>query len=469
MASEIGWDRPLRYRRGSPTRLDGVDIYFDFEWLDVFSDGRAQFRNGQCLAQLVRNDCPQGKVPALLLTTRDDVEERSIETDSRFVVVLNLPRYLAHATPDAAASYYAHRLDSGITSIAKLHKLVAQPAVIQAVVDKELTVDHINAWVGEDPDRIEEVARIPGVRDAVELAHGEFDVEKIAAWAAGNEKRIDQLRRIAGEHEPEGPTATFGAVVAALETLDDLDEEIVNAIESLLGPKADRDAKLRFLRALTADPTGRFATSEVLGERIGERLEDARAITAEYEALLAAPHASETALQRFIEANPWLLGLDYVQVRPRRPVPRGQVDFILERYDGFHDVLELKSPQDPIILAPDAVDGVPPAASAFALSPDLAQAMAQIHVYRDILSTDALTVDKLYGIENSRDPSVLIVIGQARLLPSHRARVLRDLNLSLHRVEIVPYDVLADRASAVLDNVELYLSESSRQTYEPTI
>jgi hypothetical protein len=35
------------------------------------------------------------------------------------------------------------------------------------------------------------------------------------------------------------------------------------------------------------------------------------------------------------------------------------MDFILERYDGFHDLLELKGRQDPIIIAPDEVDGPP--------------------------------------------------------------------------------------------------------------
>jgi hypothetical protein len=35
--------------------------------------------------------------------------------------------------------------------------------------------------------------------------------------------------------------------------------------------------------------------------------------------------------------------------------------------------------------------------------------------------------------------------------------VLAELNKSLHRVEVVPYDVLAKRALAVLSNVEKYL------------
>jgi hypothetical protein len=83
-----------------------------------------------------------------------------------------------------------------------------------------------------------------------------------------------------------------------------------------------------------------------------------------------------------------------------------------------------------------------------------------VHVYRSVLTEIAGTVDELYGLRESRDPLLVVVIGQASALPLHRLRVLRDLNLSLHRVAIVPYDVLARRARVVLDNVELHLTQA---------
>jgi hypothetical protein len=345
------------------------------------------------------------------------------------VVVVNAPNYLAQASADAAKSYYATRIGRGITGAAQLHELASRPEVVRAVVERQLSL------------------------------------EDIAEWASENEERIEQLRGIAGVGEVARPTADITEVLAAVETLDHLDAEIVRAIAGLLGKGMDREARLRFLQALTADRTGRLVTSEVLGERVVDRLADARAVTAEYSALLAAG-AGESALQNFIEKNPWLLGLDYIQVRPRRPLPRGQLDFILERYDGFHDLLELKDPQDPIVAAPDVVDGMPPSASNFTLSPDLARALAQIHVYRDILSTDEQTMSTRYGLRNTRDPRVIIVIGQMSLLQPHRKRVLRELNRSLHGVEVAPYDLLADRATAVLDNVERHLSAAREEPDE---
>jgi hypothetical protein len=107
------------------------------------------------------------------------------------------------------------------------------------------------------------------------------------------------------------------------------------------------------------------------------------------------------------------------------------------------------------VKAPDLVDGMQPSASAYRLSSALAQALAQVHVYREVLTTDAETVLRRYGLERTRDPRVIIVIGRAP--ESHRADVLRELNKSLHRIEIVPYDALAQRGEAVLDNVFKYL------------
>jgi hypothetical protein len=107
------WDPPLKKRRGSAIRLCGLDVYYDFDWLTLFPDRRAQFKHGQALAQRVRSECPEGKRPALLLTTRDDVDERPIEAESDYIVVVNLPRYLAEATADAAVSYWAREVGLG--------------------------------------------------------------------------------------------------------------------------------------------------------------------------------------------------------------------------------------------------------------------------------------------------------------------------------------------------------------------
>lgn len=157
------WNLSLTHRRGSPQRLLGIDLYHDFEWLDLFPDGRAQFKNGRCLARLALDDCPQGKLPGLLLTTQGEAEEGPIESDTHFLVVVNLPRYLEQRNADAAASYYAHRMGSGITSIARLREVARHPEVVSTVMAEQLDLQRIALWASEESGRLEQLRTIAGV------------------------------------------------------------------------------------------------------------------------------------------------------------------------------------------------------------------------------------------------------------------------------------------------------------------
>ena len=427
MALDLEWDRPLRHRKGAPQRLCDVDVYYDFEWGTYFSDGRAQFKNGQCLAENICARCPEEKDPALLLTDDEDADQGYRETAEHLVFVLNLPRYL-ETYADPSLAYQAYQLGDGITRLGPLNEQAADRARAgAAVIDANL------------------------------------DIAQIVAWATDSPERQQQLREIAGGAiDPR--EADIHEVLAALEALsNELDADAVATVGKLFGADADPQRRLELLRAITADPNGRYLTGEVMLERVPQRIAEAREAMADYEALLEDEQTTETRMQAFIEDNLWLLGLEYVKARARHDIPRGTADFILERIDGFHDLLELKDPKDPIITAPDEEDGTPPPAHDYQLSRGLANALAQAHVYRDTMTTDAQTVERLFGLPHARDPRLIVVIGLAESLPEHRLRVLRELNKSLHHVEVVPYDVLAKRAAKVLDNIEEHLSVAAEQ------
>lgn len=248
---DLEWDVPLKRRQGGATHLDGIALYYEFEWRAVFPDERAQFKNGQCLAKFVRDSCPDDKTPALLLMDRDHVEEGARETDLHFVFVLNLPRYL-RANADAALSYLASHLGSGVTRLSRLNELAAaaRPEVIRAVVGSQLNLEHI------------------------------------AEWASGNPERLEQLRGIAGAGDATRAEASLSETIAALEALGGIDAEGVAVIARLFGPGTERERRLELVRAVTDDPTGRYITGEVLAERTPQRVADARNAMAAYQACL---------------------------------------------------------------------------------------------------------------------------------------------------------------------------------------
>ncbi|MEX2211242.1 MAG: Shedu anti-phage system protein SduA domain-containing protein [Gaiellaceae bacterium] len=418
---DLDWDVPLKHRKGGETRLCGIDVYHEFEWLHVFPDRRTQFKNGQCLAKFVQEECPEGKTPALLLTLRDGLRQGFRHTPNFLVFVVNIEEYRTTAG-DAARSYLAGHLGVDVTEIDELQELAesADPGVLRAFIESHVDLGHITAWV------------------------------------ADNEERLEQLRELIGTGE--GAPSSLADTLTALGALGDISAEDAGFISEFFGSASTREQRIELLRAVTADPSGRYVTSEVLAERTPQRIQDAREAMDDYQALLDDDATNETTMQKFIEKNLWLLGLDYAVMRRRKPGPSGAMDFLLQRYDGFHDLLELKSPHDELIKAPDVADDDPaPSPHEYALSTTLAQALAQAIVYRDRLTRYADAAKELYGLPYTRDPRLIIVIGKADPLPEHRKRVLLELNKSLHRVEVVPYDVLAKRANAVLDNVELYL------------
>lgn len=308
----VPWITALRERRGGAQRLLGLKVYYDFAWRDLFPDELTQFKHGLSLARHVQADCPPGKQPALLLTIDDAAEEVPIETDEEYVVVVRLRDYLRQASGDAAAAYYANRSSGGVTGLARFRALASMPEAFATFLDQHLTLELVQAWAAKDGSRF----------DALRAIGGPTQVTPVPAWAE---------------------------LVNAIRGVDRLDAAVWQALVDLLPPLLDDDSRRAMLTAITGDQPGRRATSVALVERVLDRMADAHRAASDYTALLAAESSSESDLQDFIQQHPWVVGLDYVLVRPRFETPRGELDFILERYDGFHDVLELKSPKDPII------------------------------------------------------------------------------------------------------------------------
>ena len=268
MDPDFDWPLSLHHRKGAPSNLEGIDVFYDFDWNEYFSDGRMQFRNGKCLARQALEDCPEGKVAALLLSEREDMDEGSFQSDSMFVLAVNFPRYLELADADAAVSYLARDFAPGVTNLGQFSELAGRsPEQIRAFFEQQLTT------------------------------------ERIAEWATGNAERLEALQRIASNGGDAGQAPAVN-VIDAIRRLEHLDAELVTALAEMLGQDLDRNSRLELLHALTAEPGGRRDASDVMGQRASERLEDARQAIADYSALLETETSNETDIQHFIRAKP---------------------------------------------------------------------------------------------------------------------------------------------------------------------
>ena len=146
------WTPDLHHLQGSPARLCGIDVYYDFDWADVVTHGMRQFAHGQRLAELAIANA-RGKTPALILTSNPDELEGTFDTDTHHFVVVCLPRYIREAEPNEAIAYLSRRADVYEARMARLEELMAQPDILRNV----LTAEQVADWLSADPARAGEV------------------------------------------------------------------------------------------------------------------------------------------------------------------------------------------------------------------------------------------------------------------------------------------------------------------------
>jgi hypothetical protein len=421
----LEWDIPLKRRRGSARRLSGLEIYYDFDWRATFGHDKAVFPRGQSLSSLVHQECPENKRPTLLLTSRSDVTAHIEETDDRYIVIVPINDYLRNAGADAASTYYARQSNTPLTKLSTLADVDFSSAELQHFLNRHLTR------------------------------------EVLVEWADSSSERLGLLRDIAGSPESSVPEHT----VEAIRRLTAPHPHVIREFAAYLD-RLDESAGARELMGhLTQSESGRSVAARVLGERLSERIADTRRQLDAYQTLISTRGATETDVQSFLERNPWIVGLPYVGARARVEIPRGQIDFVLDRYDGFFDIMELKGPDDNIIFEPVAGSSTerPPSASTYSLGPALAKALAQAHHYRAILE-QSRELGGQYGLADTRQPRILVLVGRSSDLSPSGGEILRQLNLTLHRVEVIPYDLLGLRTRGLLENVETLLAEGGSRS-----
>lgn len=396
-APPITWELPLR-RKASRTRLSGLDVWYDFDWKAVFKHNVAAFPNGQSLTSAVARHCPAGKIPCVLLTAKGDAKRHIMHTDTHYVHVIPVSEYLAKSYADPAMAYFATSVEEDL----------------DLLFDQHLDLAAIHRWVGVNPRRMADLLQLVAtVMRNDNGNHGSIDKQDIARLTTALEQIAPQLLDAAG--------------------IDEL---------------------RRIAYWVSNKEVGRTALVEVMADQVLNRIEDARSHLEEYRRLLEKQNTSETTFQRFITNRPHLLGLEYARVRSKVKTPRGEMDFLVERHDGYHDLLELKTPDDPIIKCTSDDSVVPATASKYSLGPALVNALAQVQVYQRQLTSSENSMDEDYGISSTRHPRVTIVVGREHRLSQTKRRILRQLNRNLHRIEVMPYDVLAQRAKVQLDNLE---------------
>ncbi len=155
----------------------------------------------------------------------------------------------------------------------------------------------------------------------------------------------------------------------------------------------------------------------------------------------------ESNWQRFFEEHDWILGSEFVQMLEREIDVDHIADFLVQAYDGFLDLIEIKRPGGTMRFWADALDHghhVPHS--------DLTKAITQAQRYIFEVEREAnsvKTLERMQGVKAVK-PRCTLVYGRSRDWTAEQTEAYRILNASQHSLSILTYDHVLDRARRML-------------------
>ncbi len=189
---------------------------------------------------------------------------------------------------------------------------------------------------------------------------------------------------------------------------------------------------------------------EELEKKFKTRLPEHKKTLSEYKKKIDAG-TGERELHTFLKENFWIFGMHYTATSSQAKIGfRHRGDFLLQRDDGYFDIVEIKSPKDDVFTRYEK------------LSPTLKDAISQMMIYLhkcDILYSTHIT-------ELKRDilkPKGIIVVGMKSKESTETKdditmtveENLRVHNSFLNNIQIITFDQLYDNVKHTINKFEL--------------
>lgn len=172
----------------------------------------------------------------------------------------------------------------------------------------------------------------------------------------------------------------------------------------------------------------------------------ARAID-EYNRLLESDY-TEGTWQKWFETNSWVLGSDFVKVLEERAIDTKNIsDFLMESYDGFLDIVEIKRPEGGMRFWQSSLDH-----GNYVPHSDLIKAITQASKYIHEVEREADSVKFFERVGGTRTikPRCTLIYGRSNDWNKDQKEAFRILNSSYHNLSIMTFDHVLERASRIL-------------------
>lgn len=189
--------------------------------------------------------------------------------------------------------------------------------------------------------------------------------------------------------------------------------------------------------------------NNVIPEELAASLQHAKRVKAinDFEAMLNSDLV-ENKWQAWFQINSWVLGSEFVRVLDERHIDTQNIsDFLMQAYDGFLDVVEIKRPEGGLQFWASTRDHgnlIP--------STDLIKAITQASKYIYEVEQEANSIKFLDRVDQVRTvkPRGILIYGRSNEWQADHKESFRILNSNYHNLSIMTYDHVLDRAKRMV-------------------
>lgn len=212
--------------------------------------------------------------------------------------------------------------------------------------------------------------------------------------------------------------------------------------------------KVEHLKAIFADPDKQkvldfIAKNNILPEDLIAGLQNQERASAvkEFENMLDQ-NLVEQKWQEWLKKNDWVLGSEFVRILDEREIDTANItDYLMQAYDGFLDIIEIKRPDGSLRYWAEAQDH-----GNYVPSADLIKAITQATKYIYEVEREANSVKFLERVGNVKTikPRCILIFGSSDNWNNEQREAFRILNSSYHNLTIMTYDHVLNRAKRIL-------------------
>jgi hypothetical protein len=190
-------------------------------------------------------------------------------------------------------------------------------------------------------------------------------------------------------------------------------------------------------------------SNDVIPEDLAAGLQQARRVRAikQFEVMLEEDK-KEHVWQDWFQKNSWVLGSEFVRILDERHIDVQNIsDFLMEAYDGFLDIVEIKRPEGDLRFWATALDH-----GNYIPSSDLTKAITQSSRYIYEVEREANSVKFLERVGHIKTvkPRCILIFGRSNDWDSHQVEAYRIMNAGFHNLTLMTYDHVLGRAKRII-------------------